>query len=76
MADDRCSLSRASAEGSLNSRGVALAGAGEGVVGRFGVVLETGAGAAGAAGVCAVAGAGVDGVAVDDEEDATGAVLG
>ena len=41
----------ASAEGLLNSAGAPLLGAGEGVLGAFDVVVESGAGAAGAAGV-------------------------
>ena len=49
MAASLC-VPKASAEGSLNSAGVPLPGAGEGVVGAFDVV-EAGAGAAGAAGV-------------------------
>jgi len=52
IAASRCAP-RARAEGSLNSAASAAApaGAGDGVVGAFDVVLEAGAGAAGAAGV-------------------------
>ena len=75
IADARCSLLSASAEGSLKSPGVAPLGAGEGVVGACEEVLEAGAGAAGATGVCAVAGAGVEGAAAVNEE-AVGAGLG
>ena len=65
---------RARADGSLNSTDPAAAGAGDGVAGAFGVVLEPGAGAAGAAGVWEV-GAGVDGAA-DVDVEAAGAAFG
>ena len=50
MAASRCAPN-ASAEGSLNSTGGPVPGAGDGVTGALVVVLVAGAGAAGAAGV-------------------------
>ena len=73
MAACRCSVLSASAEGSLNSCGCVLPGAGVGVVGASVVEVELWAGAAG---VCKVAGAGVEGAAADEDEAAVTAALG
>ena len=79
IAASRCAP-RVRDDGSLklpSSVAAEAAGAGEGVAGGFGVVLDAGAGAAGGAGIEAAAGAGVEGALVDEAPDElAGAGLG